>query len=714
MANDNRPQYNEPDHNNNGLSGGQIAIIIISCVLILGLIAALIAWLMKDKKKSKSNSKVNSVIIGGQPLQYNELQNNIPNQNQPVAPTNQQENAKPVSDTVAPTTPQVVAPTKQDTDKKVPEEPNNSSVDSSDDDKNTDENKEDTLEDVDNKQSEEEKENKAEQSSSNEITKPKPFAGFSIGKMLDTDNSNDKKNDNSLEFPNDFTYQQNDFNNLGQAGKMINPFERLPLEREMGNNQPKQERLQNTDNKMDSNQSPFGNMQTMSVPGGGQPGSSKKPEPVIDFASLLGSLSQPKEQINEPKTIQEDEIGNNSPKQGMNFGNISGSPKVNAGSRIDMLNQDENFFTPNLSKSSINNQELPIISQNKVIKPIGMMQENDKTVKPSFFNFMPEAQNDNQPINENKEKINSKMLSQQPLQMTDFGSKQPMIVGGSPEAPSVVFDQNKFNESNEKYTNMFNQLISPSTNAQQSISTTRMPLPMIETKQKPLKIPEVNDAVLASNEFNDMPANPFNSKPMNNNKGPMQDNMMAFNMMPEQNTQGNNASNNMMPPMGAIGSVNDVPNQQVISDNPMFNKPQPINEDDIKPDAPIFNPPMMKMENRIENNNDTKMQKEFILQPPKAISDIEELPVPMQVNGQDKGQDKNAKEDSNEIAFNPFMHFAQPSPNASIKKENNNLMFGALSGINGKPMEQTNNNQSKTNLETQNICNCSLCTGRNK
>ena len=658
MANDNRPQYNEPDHNNNGLSGGQIAIIIISCVLILGLIAALIAWLMKDKKKSKSNSKVNSVIIGGQPLQYNELQNNIPNQNQQVAPTNQQENAKPVSDTVAPTTPQVVAPTKQDTDKKVPEEPNNSSVDSSDDDKNTDENKEDTLEDVDDKQSEEEKENKAEQSSSNEITKPKPFAGLSTGKMLDTDNSNDKKNDNNLEFPNDF--------------------------------------------------------KTMSVPGGGQPGSSKKPEPVIDFASLLGSLSQPKEQVNEPKTIQEDEIGNNSPKQGMNFGNISGSPKVNAGSRMDMLNQDENFFTPNLSKLSINNQELPIISQNKVIKPIGMMQENDKTVKPSFFNFMPEAQNDNQPINENKEKINSKMLSQQPLQMTDFGGKQPMIVGGSPEAPSVVFDQNKFNESNEKYTNMFNQLISPSTNAQQSISTTRMPLPMIETKQKPLKIPEVNDAVLASNEFNDMPANPFNSKPINNNKGPMQDNMMAFNMMPEQNTQGNNASNNMMSPMGAIGSVNDVPNQQVISDNPMFNKPQPINEDDIKPDAPIFNPPMMKMENRIENNNDTKMQKEFILQPQKAISDIEELPVPMHVNGHDKGQDKNAKEDSNEIAFNPFMHFAQPSSNASIKKENNNLMFGALSGINGKPMEQTNNNQSKTNLETQNRCNCSLCTGGNK
>ena len=49
----------------NSLSGGQIALIIIGCVLVIGLVAALIAWLVSDKKKKKNSSKTNTVQIGG-------------------------------------------------------------------------------------------------------------------------------------------------------------------------------------------------------------------------------------------------------------------------------------------------------------------------------------------------------------------------------------------------------------------------------------------------------------------------------------------------------------------------------------------------------------------------------------------------------------------------------------------------------------------------
>lgn len=67
----------------NSLSGGQIALIIIGCVLVIGLVAALIAWLVTDKKK-KNSSKKNTIQIGGpvnngvkKPDQQTPQQNNV-------------------------------------------------------------------------------------------------------------------------------------------------------------------------------------------------------------------------------------------------------------------------------------------------------------------------------------------------------------------------------------------------------------------------------------------------------------------------------------------------------------------------------------------------------------------------------------------------------------------------------------------------------------
>ena len=103
MADENRPTHHGPDNCNNGLSGGQIALIILSCLLIIGIIAALIAWLVQSRNKSKSSSKQNIVQIGETVPQNNiqQTQNatnqKAPNTNQQAAPIMQNNIAQPVA-----------------------------------------------------------------------------------------------------------------------------------------------------------------------------------------------------------------------------------------------------------------------------------------------------------------------------------------------------------------------------------------------------------------------------------------------------------------------------------------------------------------------------------------------------------------------------------------------------------------------------------------
>ena len=128
------------NHNNNGLSGGQIALIIIGCILVLGLIASLIAWLMTDKRKNKSKSKMNIVQIGGTTNNEQQLGQAI---NQAAAPIqtmsndttetnnqlsanneviNQQDKEQLIADITSEVTPKVIAATKQLADQKAAEE----------------------------------------------------------------------------------------------------------------------------------------------------------------------------------------------------------------------------------------------------------------------------------------------------------------------------------------------------------------------------------------------------------------------------------------------------------------------------------------------------------------------------------------------------------------------------------------------------------------
>ena len=71
----------------NNLSGGQIALIIIGCILVIGLVALFVAWLVGDKKKKKSGLKTNTIQIGGPVNNDIKKQNNVaktPTQQQPV------------------------------------------------------------------------------------------------------------------------------------------------------------------------------------------------------------------------------------------------------------------------------------------------------------------------------------------------------------------------------------------------------------------------------------------------------------------------------------------------------------------------------------------------------------------------------------------------------------------------------------------------------
>lgn len=647
MANENRPPRHGPDNCNNGLSGGQILLIILACLLVIGLIAALIAWLMQDKRKNKSSSKQNIVQIGG-PFPQNNIQQpqNAQNQqtvdtNQPAAPVMQNNIVQPVaqnnpvpvdttinqqeliSNVVTAATPQIMASMaqiaaqeadmekkKEETEKKKEEITNNKSDDNNLQEPKTEEKKSEDIDDE------------------------------------------EEKGQQKLE--------QSDLENLGLkafAGRLTNPFEQLPMEKEIDNiNCLKEQREQEqAQQKNDGN-------------------NIAAETPKFDFASLLGLPTKQNEQKKMDNMTCSQEM-----PQTINFGNISGSgsPEMKAVGGIDMLNRNANIFTPDTSIQTMNNnQGLPIMTQNKSTEPIS--QKEDNNMMPPLFNFMPPAQNDNQTINKENHTMN---IQQLPNNMVAFGEPQ------------------------------------------KSTATTRMPLSIIQPNQ-------IDNIPLANNE----PVELFNGNKLTGekNKNATSNNMMPF-IMPEQNKQENNLSNtimpspmmtspimkdnvnyngplnaNMMSPMEAMGSPNAVPNKQVMSGNSMFNKPEPINEDEIKPDAPIFTPPMMKM----ADNNEPKMQEEmkppFILQSSKEKSDIEELPIPMQVNAQSKEQDKNSKEANESAVVNPFMQLAQTSPNIPVKKENNNPMFSTLPG-DGKQME-ANNGQSQMNLGTQNKCTCSLCS----
>lgn len=660
MAYENRPPRHGPDNCNNGLSGGQILLIILACLLVIGLIAALIAWLMQDRRKNKSSSKTNSVIIGQVPQNNIQQPKNAQNQqtpntnqpaNQPAAPVMQNNVVQPVAqnspalaDTainqqelinniVAAATPQIMASMAQIAAQEAEKEQLNQEAVPAPE-KETENEKEETT----NKKSDD-----------SNLQEPKTEEK----KSEDIDDEEEKRQQK---------LEQSDLENLGLkafAGRLTNPFGQLPLEKEIDNiNYLKEQRKQEQ-----AQQENAGNNIT-----------SEKPK--LDFASLLGLPTKQNEQKK-----MDNMTGSQEMPQTINFGNISGSgsPEMKAGGGIDMLNRDANVFTPDMSMQTMNNDQcLPIMTQNKSTEPI-VDQKEDNNMMPSLFNFMPPAQNDNQTINKENHTMN---IQQLPNNMVAFGEPQ------------------------------------------KSTATTRMPLSIIQPNQ-------IDNIPLANNE----PVELFNGNKLTGekNKNATSNNMMPF-IMPEQNTRANNVSDNvqpqmmaepikennvnyngplnanMMPPMEAMGSPNVVPNKPVMSDNPMLDKPRPINEDEIKPDAPIFTPPMMKM----ADNNEPKMQEEmkppFILQSPKEKSDIEELPIPMQVNAQSKEQDKNSKEANESSVVNPFMQPAQPSPNVPVKKENSNSMFSELPGIDGKPME-ANNEQSQMNLGTQNKCMCPSCTG---
>lgn len=644
MAYENRPPHNGPDNSNNGLSGGQIALIILACLLVIGLIAALIAWLMQDRRKNKSSSKQNIVQIGGSFPQNNIQQSQnaqnqqTPDTNQPAAPVMQNSVVQPVAqnnpapadtainqqeliaNVVAAATPQIMASMAQF-----------------------------AAQEADMEKKKEEAEKKKEEitnnkSDDNNLQEPKTEEK----KSEDIDDE-EEKGQQKLE--------QSDLENLGLkafAGRLTNPFEQLPMEKEIDNiNYLKEQREQEqAQQKNDGN-------------------NIAAETPKFDFASLLGLPTKQ----NEHKKM-DNMTGSQEMPQTINFGNTSGSgsPEMKAGDGIDMLNRDANVFTPDMSMPTMNNnQGLPIMTQNKSTEPI-VDQKEDNNMMPPLFNFMPPAQNGNQKINaESSQATASQMM-----------------------------------------------------NTQNPIDTKIMPLPITQPKQKDdIALDDDEPITLFNNNkfANDNPETPMPNK--------MPNNMMAFNMMPEPNTQGNNLPNNvmppvmagpikennvnynsslnanMMPPMGARGNTDAVPNEPVTLNNSIFNQPRPINEDDIKPDAPIFTPPMMQM----INNNEPKIQEEIrspsILQAPKERSDMEELPIPMQVNAQNKEQDKNSKEGGENIAPNQLLS----TPKIPMKKKDDNPIFNVLPCIDGanKQME-ANNEKSKMNLDT-NKCMCPSCTG---
>ena len=659
MADENIRPHNEPDNCNtcnNGLSGGQVALIILACVLVIGLIAALIAWLMQKKNKNKSSSKTNSVTIGGPLPQYAEQPDkNIPNQQSQF--TNQsntqapQNNQAPthttinqqdlIANAVASATPQIIASmakmASQDNDPDAMLETKKEEITEKKDgnenlsEPQTTEEKTDDIEDKKPNEEEEKERQKTEQSDLGDIFKPKPFTDFPTGKMIDN-NSENKKNDN-LEFPSDFTHQRGDVEKIMQTDRLKNPFEQLPLDKEIDNING----LKEQDKQDQTQQENVGNN---IAPGA----------PKLDFASIFGLPSIPEKTVNEPKVIPEEKRNDviNVPTIKLaNSGKAAGSPELKAGGRIDMLNQNGNFFAPDLPSASLNNNQqiqynpMEMTASNIDIKN-NNIGDNDYKIPP-VFNYMSQSQNNIQQIDEKPKMMNNTIPGVSDFDVGANGQKNARIN----ELPTI------------------GQL--PVNNISDSI-----PIPMT-------------------------------TSPINGNK-------MNYN---------NPLGGNIIPPICAIGNTDVDNNRTVIPSNPTLSQPQPINEDDIKPDAPIFTPitksdvpsfnPIDHTQQpiTISQRQQDNTKQSIMIPPQKEEPFMGDLPIPGQIKIQDK--EKDSKAAGTNIAFDPFI-IPDKGQNVSMNNENNNPTINEFSGLDSKQME-ANNGQSQMNLGTQNKCMCPSCTG---
>ena len=707
MEDENRPSQNvNNDCNNNNLSGGQIALIIIGCLLIIGVVAALIAWLMQDRKKSKSNSSKQQIVqLGGQfspnnALQKQDTQNQqTPNTNQPAEPAkqampdyNENLNNQLINQVIAdqmamnqnnmvtnaqkplytiPENNQIVAEKPVETKK---EEPKQDDLEDSLSEQSTD----DMEEDIKQNDNEEKKDEKQEAKQSDKKTNAMLddlLSGILNEKPVkaeanDIDGNAPATQNQNLQFPVDFTYTLKDFEKLAKAGKSQNPFQQVPLEKE------------------------------------------------IDNANLL----------TEQHKLEEEQFTNNKPLA--QLGNAFSEPEL----KLKMQNPEENLPSPEQPISNKVNRELPTLDQGPMSINMPMMAPNtnnqDNVVGGgNIFNFTPKPQQNNIGANNNVGANNTFM------QMGDGNNMSPKMneIGANNNVMSM--DDNSFGNNISPIFNFtpkpnnVNQLTNANEEPmQEGMSANAMFGEKPKEEQKPMTL----NNLLGGMKFN-RPAN-ANEKPMHfimdDPEPQMEKKNQIMNIgmdMPKQDgieAQQQELNNQMLMNNGA-----NMPIQQNKNDAGNI-KPEPINEDDIKPDAPIFTPPMMNM----ENNNEDKhkmieeddiqmtsdgMKNPFMTQPRKEEPEIEEkeeiedLPMPSQAIGRNEGQDKNDNKVDEGMVFNPFIKPPMPAPNIPIKKEINNSMLNGLPGINSNmPMEQTNNGQSQTNLETQNKCNCPVCSGK--
>lgn len=648
MEDENRPSQNvNNDCNHNNLSGGQIALIIIGCLLIIGVVAALIAWLMQDRKKSKSNSSKQQIVqIGGQfspnnALQKQDTQNQqTPNTNQPTEPAKQampdyNENLKNlnnqlinqiITDQMAinqnnmvtnaqkplytiPENNQIVAekpkeePKEEEPVETKKEEPKQDDLEDSLSEQSTDDTEEDTKQN-DNEEKKDEKQEAKQSDKKTNAMLDDLLSGILNEKPVkaeanDIDGGAPATQKQNLQFPVDFTYTLKDFEKLAKAGKSQNPFQQVPLEKE------------------------------------------------IDNANLL----------TEQHKLEEEQLTNNKPLA--QLGNAFSEPEL----KLKMQNPEENLPLPEQPISNKANRELPTLDQGPMSINMPMMAPNtnnqDNVVGGgNIFNFTPKPQQNNVGANNNVMAMDN----------NDFGNNMPPIFNFMPKPNNV----NQPTNANEKPMHFIMNDSEPQMEKKNQIMNIGMDMPKqygIVAQQQ-----ELNNRMLMNNGVN---------MPIQQNK-------------------------------------NDTGNI----------KPEPINEDDIKPDTPPFGfPQMRKLDN--SNENEPKMIEEdgiqmtsdgmknpFMTQPRKEepemeeMGEIEDLPMPSQAIGRDNGQDKNGNKVDEGMVFNPFMKPPMPAPNIPIKKEINNSMLNGLPGINSNiQMEQTNNGQSQTNLETQNKCMCPMCSG---
>ena len=423
MADENRPSQNvNNDCNHNNLSGGQIALIIIGCLLIIGVVAALIAWLMQDRKKSKSNSSKQQIVqIGGQfspnnALQKQDTQNQqTPNTNQPTEPAKQampdyNENLnnqlinQMITDQMAidqnnmitnaqkpfyaiPENNQIVAEKPVETKK---DEPKQDDLEDSLSEQSTD----DMEEDIKQNDNEEKKDEKQEAKQSDKKTNAMLddlLSGILNEKPVkaeanDIDGNAPATQKQNLQFPVDFTYTLKDFEKLAKAGKSQNPFQQAPLEKE------------------------------------------------IDNANLLTEQHK----LEEEQLKKEEQLTNN--KQLAQLGNAFSEPEL----KLKMQNPEENLPSPEQPISNKANRELPTLDQGPMSINMPMMAPNTNNQGNvvgggNIFNFTPKPQQNNIGANNNvmamddgnnmPQKMNEMGANNNVMSMdnNDFGNNMPPI-----------------------------------------------------------------------------------------------------------------------------------------------------------------------------------------------------------------------------------------------------------------------------------------------